>query len=280
MDTVPETFPESLGLWLGYLVGPAFGAGSLLRRARVFHPDGMLFHATVKPTARVKSRFYDLAKDLSGNAIMRFSSSIWKQESLLPDSLGCSLRFRVGKPPDIQPEEGVQDLIMITSPSLTALPLQILKTDQHDFLANPFYGAAAYRVAEQSDCRLRLMPQAIAAVGSNRNEKLLDAVVKGNAVLQLEVQEDKAGEWQPVVELRPDMPVLVDQSFLRFSPFRTGLGIQPQGLINYARIGPYAFSQFVRRKIARTPDGTEIWPGMSVPSEEQVLNIHDETAAR
>jgi hypothetical protein len=124
------------------------------------------------------------------------------------------------------------------------------------------------------------MPQAIAAVGSNRNEKLLDAVVKGNAVLQLEVQEDKAGEWQPVVELRPDMPVLVDQSFLRFSPFRTGLGIQPQGLINYARIGPYAFSQFVRRKIARTPDGTEIWPGMSVPSEEQVLNIHDETAAR
>lgn len=40
MDTVPETFAESLGLWLGYLVGPVFGAGSLLRRSRVFHPDG------------------------------------------------------------------------------------------------------------------------------------------------------------------------------------------------------------------------------------------------
>lgn len=280
MDTVPETFAESLGLWLGYLVGPVFGAGSLLRRSRVFHPDGLLFHATVKPTANVKSHFYDLAKNLSGSAILRFSSSIWKRESRLPDALGCAVRFRVGMPPDIHPEEGAQDLILVTSPTLLTLPIHILKTRQHDFLANPFYGAVPYRVAGQSDCRLRLMPRFVNSSGTNRNEKLLEAVIQGNALLQLEVMEKNNMElWQPVVEFRLSMPLLFDQNLLRFSPFRADLGLQPQGMINYARVGPYVFSQFIRKKMTEAPQAADLWPDVPMPTERHSPGARDELAS-
>jgi len=40
--------------------------------------------------------------------------------------------------------------------------------------------------------------------------------------------------------------VNIDQAALRFSPFRTGRGIVPRGLIHASRIVPYPASQLAR----------------------------------
>lgn len=251
MIAQPETFSETLGLWLGYTFGPVFGGSSLLRRARIFHPEGMVFHATVKPNANVNSAFYDLAKNLSGSAVVRLSSSLWKQESLLPDALGCSIRFRVGKPPNIHVEDGAQDLILITSPTLVTLPLNVLTTHQHDFLDNVYYGAAPYKIAGHSNCRIRLVPPSVNMDGNNRKEKLLNAIINDVAVFQLEVADSTGTPlWQPLAEVRLNAPLEISQEALTFSPFRAALGIYPQGIINYMRVGPYVYSQFIRSRFS------------------------------
>lgn len=273
MDMQPETFGESVGLWLGYTFGPLFGGGTLLRRARVFHPEGMVFHANVKPNANVHSAFYDLAKNLSGSAVVRLSSSIWKQESLLPDSLGCAIRFRIGKPPHIHVEDGAQDLILITSPSLFALPLSILTTQQHDFLDNIYYGAVPYRVAGRSNCKIRLVPPSVNVDGKSRKEKILNAIFNDVAVFQLEVADSTGTPlWQPLAEVRLNAPLELSEEALVFSPFRAALGIHPQGIINYMRIGPYVYSQFIRRKLADSAQATTAAISSAQPALTKTLS--------
>ncbi|HVK98980.1 MAG TPA: hypothetical protein VM553_04175, partial [Dongiaceae bacterium] len=254
MSAQPETISDIVGLWLGYCVSPVLAAGTLIRRARVFHPGGTVYHGVVKPHPNVKSPYFELAKNLSGGAIVRFSSSAWKNESILPDALGFSIRFRVGKPPHINIEEGAQDLILVTSPGLELLPVYLFTTNQHDFLANTFYGAAPYKVADQSRSLIRVVPSAVNTTGKTREEKLANAVAQGIAVLQLEVAtKDVPDRWHPVVEVRLDHAYEPKRP-ITFSPFHAGLGIQPQGFINYLREGPYVFSQFIRNRAASAVD--------------------------
>lgn len=252
MNAIPQTTGDALGLWLGYFLGPVFGVATLLRGARAFHPGGVVYLGTSKPSLDVKPDYFDLAKNLSGGVVVRFSSSTWKKETILPDALGCSIRFRVGKAPHVNLEEGAQDLILVSSPKLEQLPLYMIKTNQHDFLANIYYSAAPYQVAGHSHCKLRVIPTPTPSKGRTRNEKLADAVANGEVRLQLEVaEEDFPHIWLPIAEIKLERAHQCTKP-LTFSPFRAQLGIQPQGFINYLREGPYMFSEFVRIKRAQS----------------------------
>lgn len=252
MDITPTTLTEAAGLWFGYTLGPAFAAGSALRQARVFHPAGHIVQATVKPAPNLEAPFYELAKNLSGSALVRFSSSIWKNESALPDMTGCAIRFRVSEPPSEQPLGGEQDLILVTAKSLLTLPLGVFTTNQHDFLSNTYTSLTPYEVAEQQSTYFRVVPQLNAKPeGNSRLEKLQNAINQKDALIQLEFSNHvENDDWTPLVELRLNQLIDIDQSQLAFSPFRSGLGIRPQGFVNFARRGPYVFSSFSRSKMA------------------------------
>lgn len=253
MDIQPKTITEALGLWLGYATGPMFGIVSLLRRARAFHPTGMVFHAMVKPHQNVDSTYIELAKNLSGSALVRLSSSIWKHDTMLPDSLGCSISFRADKAQGSYPSEFGQDLILLTSKSLLFLPVYILTTQQSDFLANQYFSITSFRIADKHEkVKFRLTPQSVQAMGRNRSERMIDALEKNKANFLLEIKSDApTTSWIPLLDIRLDSVVDINQENLNFSPFRSVAGIEPAGFVNFLRDGPYVFSQFARSKLKR-----------------------------
>lgn len=240
MNAQPETLGEAVGLWLGYCVAPALAAGTWLRRARVFHPVGVLYQGIVEPSPEVPSAYAALAAALAGQARVRFSASAWKQESFLPDVLGCAIRFGVD-----DSDEKAQDLMLVTAPRLALLPLYFFKTNQHDFLANDFYGAAPFRIMGAQH-HVRIVPDRAPETAGSREARLEDAVDRGMAALQLEVAPVEAPEeWYPIVELRLERVPVSHQS-ITFSPFQAARGIQPCGFIHYLRDGAYVLSQFAR----------------------------------
>lgn len=255
MDLTPTTLPEAAGLWLGFTLGPVFAAGSALRRTRVFHPTGHIVRATTKPTPNLQAPYYELAKNLSGNTLVRFSSSIWKNESQLPDMTGCAIRFRVSEHPTENPQEGGQDLILVSAKSLATLPFGVFTSNQHDFLDNTYTSITRYTVAEQRSTYFRLVPISDEkASGNNRLEKLQNAIDQNTATLRLEISHHRENaDWTPLVELRLNQVMDLDENRLAFSPFRSELGIRPQGFINFARRGPYVFSNFSRSMLLGKP---------------------------
>jgi hypothetical protein len=121
---------EGLGMIAGFSIAPVFGAGSLIRRGRIFHPSGICFKAEVQAAARAEARFEQVAHNLTGTALMRFSSSAWRKEHIFPDLLGCAIRFGISSwNRQSLNEEGRQDVLMITARRLWTLPFALLTTD-------------------------------------------------------------------------------------------------------------------------------------------------------
>ena len=52
--------------------------------------------------------------------------------------------------------------------------------------------------------------------------------------------------WLPLVDIHLVKKLDIEQSALKFWPFRTGQDMVPQGFIHYLRPAPYFFSQMVR----------------------------------
>src|SRR4051794_13282844 len=84
------SFSERVGELVGWAMAPVTGGVSALRRARMFHPKGVVYRAEVTPAK--DTRWRAVAERLSGPAMARLSSAWW-QERDLPDALGCALRF-------------------------------------------------------------------------------------------------------------------------------------------------------------------------------------------
>lgn len=68
----------------------------------------------------------------------------------------------------------------------------------------------------------------------------------GQAVLVLEAQASLLSPYQPLAEVRVARRLDLDQEALRFSPFRTGRGIEPRGFVHGLRRAVYPVSQAVR----------------------------------
>lgn len=249
----PKRMTEAMGLWVGSLIAPIFAFGSLLRQARIFHPQAINFRADVRAIEgeEVDQRFTELVTELTkGDALVRLSTGMWSVErTMLPDVLGMSIRFRADRDNNYNPEEGSQDLLLVTSENLMKLPVAALSTNQYNFAGNAYHGMAPFEVAEQQDMILRVVPTTqIDVAGTDRYQNIRTSVDEEDVVFRLETASRfQPMKWIPLVEIRLMAEVSVDDSKLEFYPFRTGQNIIPQGFIQYMRSVPYLLSQYARK---------------------------------
>jgi hypothetical protein len=231
---------ERAGAVAGWLLAPLTGTLSLLRRARMFHPEGAVHRARVEA---ILGPFALLGRRLEGPALARLSTAWWRGGKEWLDALGIGLRF--GKDPGATAQAGDQDLLFATIRYPWTTPFAPFTTEQHDFLANDYYAVSPFDVAGVGRAKLRLVssrPRKLSA--RNRGDRLAEAVERGEAFLQLELQTEKS--WEPVARIVLLEPAQVDQARLRFSPFRDGKGMTPRGFVHGLRRATYLLSQLAR----------------------------------
>lgn len=236
-----------MGRAAGWLLAPLTGALSLLRRARMFHPEGAVYRAEV---SALHGPYPGLARRLEGAALARFSTAWWRGGREWMDALGVALRL--GADPGVTPRQGDQDLLFATIQHPWTTPFAPLTTEQHDFLANDYFAVSPFDVAGVGRAKLRLVasrPRRLRA--AERSARLDEAVARGEAVLQFEIRLVGRQQWDPVAQVRLMRRIQVDQEALRFSPFRSGKGLSPRGFVHGLRRATYLLSQMVRPAHAR-----------------------------
>lgn len=232
---------HSVGTALGVVLGPLFAAGSATRRARVFHPVGVVHAATVHPAI---GEGHTVGERLAGGAILRFSGAVWRRERA-PDLLGLAVRFRRDRPPSVRADGDDQDLLLATMRSLAVLPCAMLTTDPHDFLGNVYRGVATFVVDGLGRAKLQVRPTSPSPAGDERSERLDRAVRMGTAVLRLEAVT--GGRVVELATIRVGPRLVIDEAELNFHPFRHGQGIVPTGFVQELRRAAYLASQAGRR---------------------------------
>ena len=246
----PKRLSEVLGLWMGGVVAPIFALGSLLRRGRVFHPRGIYFSASVEPAENLASPLKEIAQGLAqGDALVRMSTGLYRSDrGMLPDVLGFAVRFNIAPGALFMTQDSSQDLLLVTSKTVLALPIAPILTNQRDFLANVYHGMAKFELADQANIRLRVVPLSQSEKsGADRYAKLRDAVANGDVVFQLEASARSDKQWMPLVRIHLQAEVTLDDLSTTFWPFRTGQDIKPQGFVQFMRPVPYLSSQWARR---------------------------------
>lgn len=237
---------ERLGEWIGAGLAPLAALGSLVRRARILHPDGVVYRAEVTEVATTDAALARLGKALAGPALVRFSSAWWKRGPELPDVLGLALRLRSDETVSAEPGPRDQDLLFATIRWPLTTLLAPLSTDAHSFLHDDYHGVSPFRVEGLGRVKLRLRTPHRGSDGQSREQALASAVASGRAELTLQVRRLGLGRYRDVAVVRLRAPVLVDQEALRFSPFRCARGVRPVGFIHALRRATYAASQLAR----------------------------------
>lgn len=237
---------EPVGKLLGALLAPVTGAVALIRKARMFHPDGRVFRAEVVPL-QTGGATDAVARRLAGPALVRMSSAWWRGAKEWTDVLGCAVRFRRSAVVSADAADGDQDLLFATIRSpWTTLPAA-LTTRVHDFLANDYYAVSPFAVDGLGKGKWRLVSSGEGRREGDRSQRLLEDVSAGTAELRLEFRRlGLRSPWVPVCVVRLLEPVTLDQAALRFSPFRCGRGIEPRGLVHALRHATYSASQGLR----------------------------------
>jgi hypothetical protein len=232
------------------VLAPLAAAASFLRQARIFHPDGVVYRAEVTADAQTGPA-RDVAARLAGPALVRLSPAIRRRRDSTParraNLLGVAIRFNGGSDASVGADESDQDLLFATARSPLSSLVAPFTTDVDSFLNNDYYAIARFHAGELGAVTLRLETPRIAGGEVSREEALEQAAKAGMAVLELQARPARSGsQFMPVARIRLIERVNVDQAALRFSPFRTGRGIEPRGFLNALRIVPYAASQLAR----------------------------------
>lgn len=247
---------EAIGRALGAILSPIFLQGSLLRRGRVFHLEGVVYRADVRALA-TEGGAGTLAQRLEGPALVRLSAGIrrWRggKGQRRPDLLGISVRFRDSE--EITPDASVgdQDLLFLSARRFALIPIALFTTKVRDFLANTYYTQLPFKVAGIGRLEFRLAPQHAAKAPGDRRQKLERAAALGGAVLRLEARSARpefGKGWVPLALITLIEPVDIDQGQLLFTPFHTGRGIVPTGLLQAVRRLAYPAS-YLGRRLAR-----------------------------
>jgi hypothetical protein len=226
---------ESLGHALGRASAPVTANVSAFRRARMFHPEGIVCTGRVLPVPG--SRFAELGPRLRGPVLARFSAALWKGRPRWFDVLGIALRF-----------DREQDLLFATIRSPFTMPFAPLPTETDDFFANRYWTVSPFAVAGLGRLKFRLSPvRTRRPRAATRAGRLRAAVEEGSASWLLEARRVFRRRYHPVARIEIDrVAPEVDQEALRFDPFRAGRGIVPSGLVHAIRPAAYAASQRAR----------------------------------
>jgi hypothetical protein len=237
---------ETIGRLLGVLAAPVTGAGAWLRHARFFHPEGAVYRALVVPVA-VHEPYTVVAWHLAGEALVRMSTAWWRGGREWLDVLGCAIRFRSDSRITAVPSENDQDLLLATVRWPWTTLLAPLTTRQHDFLGNNYHAVSPFLVEGLGRAKWRLIAPHVRVAGENRGERLDRAVANGLARFHLQVRPlRRRADWVTIADVKLRERVSIDQDALRFSPFRSGRGIRPWGLVQAMRGPTYQASQSAR----------------------------------
>ena len=232
---------ELAGTAVGWLWAPPIAAVAALKRARFFHPEGVCYAAEVRALSEEP-----LAQAMNGGALVRLSTALWRDGREWPDVLGCAIRFR-WKPSDAeQPAPGAQDLLFATARSPLSVWFAPLTTDTHDFLGNDYFAVSPFDAPGLGRVKWRLRPQYGSPNEGRRMQRLVRAVAQRRAIFVLDCSQGVREAWRPFARVVLGEELALDQATLRFSPFRSGLGIVPRGLVHALRHGAYAASQAAR----------------------------------
>jgi hypothetical protein len=214
-----------------------------------------MYKARVEPIARGGALAAAAAR-LDGDAIVRFSSALWRGRKELPDVLGLAIRIQGPRPLRAEPQPGDQDILFATIRRPYTTLLAPLTTDPHSFLRNDYYGVSPFEIEGLGRVSLRVVsPRAAAddkrrAAGAHklgRDEELRRAVERGTATFSLEARRRKLGStWQPVASIHLVARASIDQAALRFWPFQADRGVVPRGFVHALRRGVYWASQRAR----------------------------------
>jgi hypothetical protein len=203
----------------------------------------VVFEAWAEPLTNTGPS-HALASRLAGPAIVRFSAGFWKRVEL-PDVMGCAVRFGTHESARVEP--GDQDLVFATIRSLFTLPLGVLTSNPHDYLANTYYGAAPFDAPPLGRVYFRVVPTYATASGGGRNQKLRQAVQREPIELRLEVRAARRDAlYEPLARLIVTSASDLDQDELRFDPFNSGRRIAPVGFVHHIRRPAYAMGQLAR----------------------------------
>jgi hypothetical protein len=244
----PDT-REKYGMLVGSCLAPITAALSTARHARMFHPDGVVYQANVEPCT-LNPQLLPTAERLAGLALVRFSSALWRGGRQWPDVLGSAIRF--GWVPATPGLASPQDLLLATIRFPWTMPFAPFATDFRSYLWNHYHAVSPFEVAGFGRVKIRLQsPRLGGGPGpETRAEHLRQAVSEGEARFLLQFRRLDVGplwrHWQPVARVTLMGEVQADQAALRFSPFRSGAGIQPVGFVHALRLAAYAASQQAR----------------------------------
>jgi hypothetical protein len=220
----------------------------------MFHPRGIVLRADVRAPGSIElatlirgtSAVPENLGELPKTALIRFSSALWKGREW-PDVLGMAIRFTDVERPTEKAAFRDQDLLLATVPAPIFTLIAPLWTRFHDFLANTYYGVSPFELPDGRRVYFRVRFE-IARRNIDRSTSRADRLrgALGSHV-RLETNARHFGPgWTPFAELILREELSIDQEVLRFSPFRSGLGIRPRGFIHHLRLGAYAFSQAAR----------------------------------
>lgn len=208
-----QTIPADVPGPVARATGAAFRALSRLRGARIFHPSGTGYDATLTVTSGWEG-VPALARGSEHRAIVRLSRAVGLPEPL-PDALGIGLRL-----PDVYGAGRHQDFLLVTSsrgPVLQHLLLPGVHSGQ------PYSSLLLYRIG--GDIRL------------------VGALPDGERAFKLAVAPLRGG-WQPIGDLRLGRKLPGEYSDqLAFNPWNAGEGITPVGPLMGLRRAAYRGSQ-------------------------------------
>lgn len=237
---------EECGLLVGLALAPLTAAVSKAREARMFHPDGIVYEASVVPSAESPD-LLQLAQRLGRRALVRVSSALWRAPHEWPDVLGAALRFGEG--------ETRQELLLATIRYPWTMPLAPLATNFRSFLWNHYHAVSPFEVDGVGLVKFRLRSPRLRNPGPmSRAQHLQQATTAHRAVFELELRRLNAPpfarHWESVARITLQKERDLDQQSLRFSPFEDGAGIRPIGFVHALRVAAYASSQRARPKHA------------------------------
>lgn len=242
---------ETAGLWVGKLLAPTVASISSARRARMFHPVGRTYRATIEVAQDLEAPWSELAVRLSGSALARFSGALWRGFEHW-EVLGVALRLRENESISADRAATDQDLLFATIVSPFTMPLSPFTTNAHDYLANHYWAVSPFDVGDSRHVKFRLSPTAPDRQQQSRPSRvhrdaaLLEAVAKDSISLRLEARHTFELSWRCLATVRLRAPVDLDQEALRFSPFQTGRGVVPSGFVHALRRATYPASQAAR----------------------------------
>lgn len=234
-----------LGRVIGIMLAPFVFLFALVRGARAFHPDGVVYRADVFPAAPAGDPLARAAARLAGPALVRLSAAVRRAGDERPDVLGLAIRFGAA---------GDQDLLLATFDGfgLRQLRRATATTDTHDYLANDYRSVARYRLDGAGAVTLHARGRHAHddTDGASRDERLARAAAAGDAVFHVEAQRHACPGHParvPLVELRLVGRASVPSASLRFSPLRDGRGLHAIGFYAGLRWAAYPASRLGRR---------------------------------